>query len=131
MMVSKGIAYRFEQITGRINKLADRVREGMSAEILLKRVKENDLIFLCLYLSFFFFLFLFFLFLIFLFNVICFVFYFSAKEIPETVFIEIREHYVKLCELLEFIDENLSGIILLSCINNLYFICYQLLNVFK
>lgn len=53
------------------------------------------------------------------------------KEIPETVFIEIREHYVKLCELLEFIDENLSGIILLSCINNLYFVCYQLLNIFK
>ncbi|XP_059226968.1 gustatory receptor for sugar taste 64a isoform X2 [Stomoxys calcitrans] len=76
MMVSKGIAYRFEQITIRINKLAN-------------------------------------------------------KEVPESVFIEIREHYVKLCELLEMVDENLSGIILLSCINNLYFVCYQLLNVFN
>ncbi|XP_073836399.1 gustatory receptor 64a isoform X2 [Musca autumnalis] len=76
MMVSKGIAYRFEQITARINKL-------------------------------------------------------DNKEVPETVFIEIREHYVKLCELLECVDEDLSGIILLSCINNLYFVCYQLLNVFN
>ncbi|KAM7357500.1 gustatory receptor 64a isoform 2-T3 [Cochliomyia hominivorax] len=76
MMVSKAIAYRFEQITKRINQLI-------------------------------------------------------GKEVPETIFIEIREHYVKLCELLEFIDENLSGIILLSCINNLYFVCYQLLNIFN
>ncbi|XP_058975428.1 gustatory receptor for sugar taste 64a isoform X2 [Musca domestica] len=76
MMISKGIAYRFEQITTRINKLAN-------------------------------------------------------KEVPETVFIEIREHYVKLCELLDCVDEDLSGIILLSCINNLYFVCYQLLNVFN
>ncbi|XP_075163266.1 gustatory receptor for sugar taste 64a-like [Haematobia irritans] len=76
MMVSKGIAYRFEQVTTRINKLAN-------------------------------------------------------KDVSQSVFIEIREHYVKLCELLEVVDENLSGLILLSCINNLYFVCYQLLNVFN
>ncbi|XP_037946086.1 uncharacterized protein LOC119678365 [Teleopsis dalmanni] len=76
MLISKGIAYRFEQISKRINKLAD-------------------------------------------------------KEVPEATFTEIREHYVKLCELLDCVDENLSAIILLSCMNNLYFICYQLLNIFN
>ncbi|XP_037946062.1 gustatory receptor for sugar taste 64a-like [Teleopsis dalmanni] len=76
VMISKGIAYRFEQITTRINKLA-------------------------------------------------------GKEIPEDTFAEIREHYVKVCELLDYVDDNLSGIILLSCANNLYFVCNQLLNVFN
>lgn len=44
---------------------------------------------------------------------------------------EVREHYVQLCELLESVDANLAAIILLSCANNLYFICFQLLNIFK
>ncbi|XP_055910875.1 uncharacterized protein LOC129945239 [Eupeodes corollae] len=76
MMVSQGMAYRFEQITVRIKRL-------------------------------------------------------DGEEVPEYVYSEIREHYVKLCELLEYIDENLSGIILLSCMNNLYFVCSQLLNIFN
>ncbi|CAD7003822.1 unnamed protein product [Ceratitis capitata] len=76
MMVGKGIAYRFEQIKMRINKLLD-------------------------------------------------------KEVPESIFMEIRDHYIKLIELLEYVDEDLSGIILLSCANNLYFVCYQLLNIFN
>ncbi|XP_067648195.1 gustatory receptor for sugar taste 64a-like isoform X2 [Eurosta solidaginis] len=75
MMVGKGIAYRFEQIKMRINKLLD--------------------------------------------------------KIPEAVFMDIRDHYIKLIELLEYVDEDLSGIILLSCANNLYFVCYQLLNIFN
>ncbi|XP_018783856.1 PREDICTED: gustatory receptor for sugar taste 64a [Bactrocera latifrons] len=53
------------------------------------------------------------------------------KEVPESIFMEIRDHYVKLLELLEYVDEDLSGIILLSCANNLYFVCYQLLNIFN
>ncbi|XP_054734432.1 uncharacterized protein LOC129241906 [Anastrepha obliqua] len=76
MMISQGIAYRFEQIKMRINSLLD-------------------------------------------------------KEVPETVYMEIREHYIKLIELLEYVDEDMSGIILLSCANNLYFVCYQLLNIFN
>lgn len=47
------------------------------------------------------------------------------------VLLEIRQHYVLLCELLEMVDENLAPIIMLSCTNNLYFICFQLLNIFK
>ncbi|XP_017059518.1 gustatory receptor for sugar taste 64a [Drosophila ficusphila] len=76
MMISKGLSYRFEQITARIRKL-------------------------------------------------------EHEEVCESVFIEIREHYVKMCELLEFVDSGMSSLILLSCVNNLYFVCYQLLNVFN
>lgn len=77
MLISKGLAYRFEQISMRIRKL------------------ENE------------------------------------EIVSESTFIEIREHYVRMCELLERVDSALSSIILLSCVNNLYFICCQLLNTFK
>ncbi|KAM8709837.1 hypothetical protein ACLKA7_016614 [Drosophila subpalustris] len=77
MIVSKGLAYRFEQISMRIRKLEH----------------ENN--------------------------------------VAESTFIEIREHYVRMCELLERVDNALSSIILLSCMNNLYFICCQLLNIFN
>ncbi|KAH8378847.1 hypothetical protein KR009_001741 [Drosophila setifemur] len=76
MMISKGISYRFEQITARIRQL-------------------------------------------------------EHQEVSESTFIQIREHYVKMCELLEFVDTSMSSLILLSCVNNLYFVCYQLLNVFN
>ncbi|KAH8297673.1 hypothetical protein KR054_005220 [Drosophila jambulina] len=76
MMISKGLSYRFEQITSRIRKL-------------------------------------------------------EHEEVAESTFIQIREHYVKMCELLEFVDSAISSLILLSCVNNLYFVCYQLLNVFN
>lgn len=77
MMISKGLAYRFEQISTRIRKL------------------EHE------------------------------------ELVLESTFIEIREHYVRMCELLERVDNVLSSIILLSCVNNLYFVCCQLLNIFK
>ncbi|XP_034481335.1 gustatory receptor for sugar taste 64a [Drosophila innubila] len=77
MIVSKGLAYRFEQISMRIRKL------------------EHE------------------------------------ENVAESAFIEIREHYVRMCELLERVDNALSSIILLSCVNNLYFICCQLLNIFN
>ncbi|XP_017059516.1 gustatory receptor for sugar taste 64a-like [Drosophila ficusphila] len=76
MMVSMGLSYRFEQITGRIRKL-------------------------------------------------------EHEEVSESVFIQIREHYVKMCELLEFVDNAMSSLILISCFNNLYFVCFQLLNIFN
>ncbi|KAH8371104.1 hypothetical protein KR093_006242, partial [Drosophila rubida] len=77
MMVSKGLAYRFEQISTRIRKL------------------EHE------------------------------------EQISESTFVDIREHYVRMCELLERVDNALSSIILLSCVNNLYFVCCQLLNIFN
>lgn len=54
-----------------------------------------------------------------------------AATLQPAVWLEIRQHYVQLCELLETVDANLAPIILLSCANNLYFICFQLLNIFK
>lgn len=51
--------------------------------------------------------------------------------VSEIIWNEIRVHYVQLCELVEFVDENLACIILLSCANDLYFVCFQLLNIFK
>lgn len=50
---------------------------------------------------------------------------------PEFEWREIRMHYTQLCELLEVVNEHLSLLVLLSCANNLYFICVQLLNIFK
>ncbi|KAJ6635418.1 Gustatory receptor for sugar taste 64a [Pseudolycoriella hygida] len=53
------------------------------------------------------------------------------NPIDEPLWAEIRHHYVLLCELVETVDKYISGITLLSCTNNLYFICYQLLNIFN
>ncbi|EDV97687.1 gustatory receptor for sugar taste 64a [Drosophila grimshawi] len=77
MMISKALAYRFEQISDRVRRL------------------QNE------------------------------------ERVPESTFIEIREHYVRMCQLLERVDNALSSIILLSCANNLYFVCVQLLNIFN
>ncbi|XP_037908137.1 gustatory receptor for sugar taste 64a-like [Hermetia illucens] len=55
----------------------------------------------------------------------------AGREVSEATWMEIRHHFVLLCELLEAVDETMSGIILLSSINNLYFICYQLLNILQ
>ena len=54
-----------------------------------------------------------------------------GKGISSVVWHEVRTHYVQICELLEFVDENLATIIILACANDLYFICIQLLNIFK
>lgn len=55
----------------------------------------------------------------------------DGSTFPEIEWREIRMHYTQVCELLEVVNENLSLIVLLSCANNLYFICVQLLNIFK
>ena len=49
--------------------------------------------------------------------------------VTEQFWIRIREHYVKLCELLGFVGDKISAIILLSCTSNLYFICLQTLHL--
>ncbi|CAO1403396.1 unnamed protein product, partial [Diamesa serratosioi] len=51
--------------------------------------------------------------------------------ISETIWIEVRGHYVLICELLEIVDHDLRFLILLSNLNNLYFICFQLLNIYE
>lgn len=53
------------------------------------------------------------------------------QTISETTWAQVRVHYAQLCELVEMVNVALAPIILLTCANNLYFICYQLLNCFQ
>lgn len=45
---------------------------------------------------------------------------------PDSYWIEMRNHYSILSEWIELIDERFSLIILLSCSSNMYFVCAQL-----
>lgn len=40
-----------------------------------------------------------------------------------------RYHFGLACEILEHVDENVSSVIIVSCLCNLYFICLQVLNI--
>jgi len=42
---------------------------------------------------------------------------------------EVREHHVKLSELLKFINQNFANLIILTCFSDAYFILVQLLNI--
>lgn len=57
--------------------------------------------------------------------------YYSNKAMPDSFWIEIRSHYLSLVELIRIVDDKLSLIILLSCANNMYFICVQLYYSFQ
>ncbi|GAB0095007.1 Gustatory receptor [Sergentomyia squamirostris] len=54
----------------------------------------------------------------------------KGKAVPESYWQQIRLHYVQVCEIVEYVEGILSPMILISCTNDLYFICYQLLNIF-
>lgn len=54
----------------------------------------------------------------------------ALQTTSETTWISIRSDYVLLCELVERVDHELRFLILLSNLNNLYFICFQLLNIY-
>lgn len=49
---------------------------------------------------------------------------------PETFWIEVREHFVTLQELVEDVDDRFSSLILLSCGTDVYFVCFLLFNSF-
>lgn len=53
------------------------------------------------------------------------------KVVPETIWMQIRQHYAMLNELLLLMDEELSLIILLCSASNMYFIVLQLFNTFN
>lgn len=55
----------------------------------------------------------------------------TTRIIDEATWTEIRSHYVLVCELLDVVDGQLGALIVLSCTNNLCFICFQLLNTFE
>ncbi|ALC43491.1 Gr61a [Drosophila busckii] len=50
--------------------------------------------------------------------------------VPETLWFNLRQHHILLCELVELVDAHLSHIILFSCLNNIYFICNKILAIF-
>ncbi|KAG5673136.1 hypothetical protein PVAND_003207 [Polypedilum vanderplanki] len=56
---------------------------------------------------------------------------FKEKILSEQQWSKIREDYSSLCNLVAIIDFDLRYLILLSNLNNVYFICFQLLNIFE
>ncbi|XP_065072752.1 gustatory receptor for sugar taste 64a-like [Ochlerotatus camptorhynchus] len=52
----------------------------------------------------------------------------AAGPQQEPFWMEIREHYVMLSEFLEKVDQLLSPLVISSCWNNIFLICYQLLH---
>lgn len=55
----------------------------------------------------------------------------QSMPIAESTWQEIRHDYVMVCELLDEVDDRMGLLIVLSCSNNLAFICFQLLNIFE
>lgn len=55
----------------------------------------------------------------------------ATRVIDVSTWTEIRSHYVLVCELLDVVDDRLGVLIMLSCTNNMCFICFQLLNTFE
>lgn len=56
---------------------------------------------------------------------------FKGVDQPPEVWREIRLDYLRLSELVNFMDDRLSRIILMSCANNMFFISVQLYNIFE
>ncbi|XP_061387474.1 gustatory receptor for sugar taste 61a [Musca vetustissima] len=54
----------------------------------------------------------------------------KGSYIPDALWNQIRQHHIQLCEFMEKVNEHLSAIVLISALNNMYFICNQLLNIF-
>ncbi|KAG4072379.1 hypothetical protein HA402_004311 [Bradysia odoriphaga] len=53
------------------------------------------------------------------------------EPMDESSWAEIRHHHVLLCELVETVDNYLAVITLVCCGNDLYFVCFELLNIFN
>lgn len=54
---------------------------------------------------------------------------FATQIVPESFWAEIRQSYVSMCEILEFVDEYLANLVLIACLIDLYSICLQILNI--
>ncbi|TMW41427.1 hypothetical protein DOY81_013492 [Sarcophaga bullata] len=50
--------------------------------------------------------------------------------VPDAIWYKIRREHIILCEFMEHVNDRVSTIILLSSLNNMYFICNNLLNIF-
>ncbi|XP_075163265.1 gustatory receptor 61a [Haematobia irritans] len=54
----------------------------------------------------------------------------SGCFIPDPLWNQIRCHHIMLCEFMEIINDHMATLVLMSCLNNMYFICNNLLNIF-
>ncbi|XP_001997418.2 gustatory receptor for sugar taste 61a [Drosophila grimshawi] len=54
----------------------------------------------------------------------------ANRHVTDAVWHELRMHHILLCELMDLVEANMSHIVLLSCLNNIYFICNKLLTIF-
>ncbi|XP_023168135.2 gustatory receptor for sugar taste 61a [Drosophila hydei] len=52
------------------------------------------------------------------------------RYVPDAEWHEIRMHHILLCELMDLVEVNMSNIVLISCLSNIYFICNKLLTIF-
>ncbi|XP_017860802.1 PREDICTED: gustatory receptor for sugar taste 61a [Drosophila arizonae] len=52
------------------------------------------------------------------------------RYVPDAEWNEIRMHHILLCELMDLVEANMSNIVLISCLSNIYFICNKLLTIF-
>lgn len=52
------------------------------------------------------------------------------QPMPDDFWLEVREHFITLQELVEIVDDRLSYLILLSCGTDVYFTCFLLFNSF-
>ncbi|XP_065361233.1 gustatory receptor for sugar taste 61a [Calliphora vicina] len=50
--------------------------------------------------------------------------------VPDVVWHSIRREHIILCEFMEHVNDQVSTIVFLSSLNNMYFICNNLLNIF-
>lgn len=55
--------------------------------------------------------------------------YIIGLTIAESVWEEIRQHHLKVSELLQSINENISEMIILACLSDGYFILCQMINI--
>ncbi|XP_070498929.1 gustatory receptor for sugar taste 64f-like [Chironomus tepperi] len=54
---------------------------------------------------------------------------FKGRILTDTYWEEIRRHYSKICELNDYIGDNIGSLICVACLGDLYSICMQLLKV--
>ncbi len=55
--------------------------------------------------------------------------YFKGRIMPESLWGEIRLHYVSVCELVDIMDGYLANLILIASLSDLYSVCSQFLNI--
>ncbi|XP_039486795.1 gustatory receptor for sugar taste 61a isoform X3 [Drosophila santomea] len=54
----------------------------------------------------------------------------EGRQVPESLWYDIRRDHIRLCELASLVEESMSCIVFVSCANNVYVICNQALAIF-